>query len=55
MPQAKKEKSDTSLTTDEQISLLQSLRYTATKDTSDDDEDTETEGETSEDSAEDSN
>ena len=55
VPQAKKEKSGTSLTTDEQISVLQSLRYTAKKDTSDDVEDTETEGETIEDSAEDSN
>ena len=55
MPQAKKEKSDTSLTTDEKISLLQSFRYTSKKDTSNDDEDTETEGETIEDSAEDSN
>ena len=55
VPQDKKEKLDTSLTTDEQISLLQSLRYTAKEDASNDGEDTETEGETIEDSAEDSN
>ena len=55
VPQPKKEKLDTSLATDEKISLLQSLRYTAKKDTSNDDEHTETEGETSKDSAEDSN
>ena len=55
VPQAKKEKSDTSLTTDEQICLLQSLHYTAKEDTSNDSENTETDGETIEDSAEDSN
>ena len=39
---------------DEQISLLQNLRYTAKEGTSNNDEDTETEGETIEESAEDS-
>ena len=48
VPQARKEKLDTSLTTEELISLLQ-------KDTSNDDVDTETERETIEDLAQDSN
>ena len=55
VPQAKKEKLDTSLTKAERISLLQKLHYTSKESTSNDDEDTETEGETVEDSAEDSN
>ena len=54
VPQAKKEKLDTSRTTDKQISTLQSLPNTAKEDTIDNDEDTETEGETIEDSVEDS-